>query len=182
MNMPSLDNQWEVVPKQAQVSAHTTALLRSLHFSGVKFLRYFTVDVNNNIRCKVKPVDYLLRNPGTDLDSQVSIAEVCFAGLPFYADYMIEGTGITAQNVLKLQPDLGSFRILPYAQKSAVFMCNLFDQYSNDPSPICTRGLLSKVVQEAAEKHNISFVSTRTQNFSNVGRKKKKKKSILPPT
>jgi glutamine synthetase len=150
--------------KENQESAYATALLRSLHFSGVQFLRYFTVDVNNNVRCKVKPVDHLLKNGNgtTTLDSQVSVAEVCFAGLPHYADHMIDGTGMNARNVLKTQPDLSSFRILPYAPKSALVMCNLLDQYSDEPSPLCTRGLLSKVVKEAAEKHNIAFVSSIT--------------------
>ena len=148
--------------KESQESAYTVALLRSLRYSGVKFLRYFTVDVNNNIRCKVKPVDHLSRKNGTNstLDSQVSIAEVCYGGLPYYADFMIEGTGLDARNVLKIQPDMKSFRMLPYAPKSALVMGNLLDQYSDDPSPLCTRSLLKKVVQKAAEKHNIAFVSS----------------------
>jgi glutamine synthetase len=155
--------------KETQESAYATALLRSLHFSGVQFLRYFTVDVNNNVRCKVKPVDHLLKNANattTTLDSQASVAEVCFAGLPYYSDFMIDGTGMNARNVLKIQPDLGSFRILPYAPKSALVMGNLLDQYSDEPSPLCTRGLLSRVVQEAAEKHNIAFVSSMTSHVA----------------
>jgi glutamine synthetase len=140
-------------------SAYSTALLRSLQFSGVKFLRYFTIDLCNNIRCKVKPIDHLLRAGDVSLEHQVSIAEVCYGGLPFYADLMIEGTGMTARNVLRIEPDLSSFRNLPYAKKSAVVMGNLIDQYSNEPSPLCTRSLLRKVIQEAKEKHNIAFVS-----------------------
>jgi len=145
-------------------SAYATALLRSLHFSGVKFLRYFTVDVCNNIRCKVKPVDHLLllqnnlNGAGVvTLEHQVSIAEICYAGLPYYADAAVEGTDMTARNVLMIQPDLQSFRILPYASKSAIVMGNLMDQYTNELSPLCTRGLLGKVVREAKEKHNIAF-------------------------
>lgn len=146
-------------------SAYATALLRSLHFSGVQFLRYFTVDVCNNVRCKVKPVGHLLQNQ-KGLEGEVSIASVCYAGLPYYADYMIANeTGLDATTVQTVQPDLNSFRILPYAPKSALVMGNLFEQHnsnssSNEPSPLCARGLLRKVVQEAAEKHNIAFVST----------------------
>lgn len=155
---------------QNEKSASAIALLRAMQFGGVKFLRYFTVDVCNNIRCKVKPVDQLLStltNEGSSsssssssgLDYQVSIAEVCYGGLPSYADYMIDGTGLSARNVLTIQPDLNSFRNLPYASKSAIVMGNLVDQYTNEPSPFDTRGLLSKVIQDAAEKHNIAFVS-----------------------
>ena len=151
-------------------SAYTTALLRSLHFSGVKFLRFFTVDVCNNVRCKVKPVDHLLlkkKNNNNNnnvavvssLDYQVSVAEVCYAGLPYYSDHIIDGTGMNAKNVLVIQPDLTSFRILPYAPKSAIVMGNLYDQYTNKPSPFCTRSLLGKVVYDAVEEHNITFVS-----------------------
>lgn len=146
--------------QESEKAAHTQALLRSLHFTGVKFLRFMTVDVCNNIRAKVKPVDLLLSSSDNiSLDNQVSVAEVCYGGLPFYADYMIEGTGMTAQNVLSIQPDLSSFRNLPYSPKSAVIMGNLMDQYTNEPSPLCTRGLLAQVVEKASKEHNIEFVS-----------------------
>ena len=141
-------------------SAYATALLRSLNSSGVRFLRYCTVDACNNTRCKVKLVEKLLSQPRpVTLNDQVSIAEVCHAGLPYYADVMIEGTGTTAKNVLILQPDLSSFRILPYAKKTAIVMGNSFDQFTNEPSPFCSRSLLGRVVREAREQHNIAFVS-----------------------
>lgn len=142
----------------AATSAYTTALLRSLKFAGVQFLRYYTVDACNNIRAKAKPIDRLLRD-NESLDNQVSIAEVCYAGLPHYADFMIDGTGMNAKNVLIVQPDLNSFRILPYAKKSAVVFGNSIDQFTNEPSPLCTRSVLGRVVEEAKEKHNIVFVS-----------------------
>ena len=149
-------------------SAYATALLRSLHFSGVQFIRYCTVDAFNNIRCKGKPVEHLLlQQRGTSdgstssgLEGQVGIAEVCYAGLPYYVDTAIDGTGMTAANVLILQPDLYSFRILPYSPKSAVVMGNSVDQYdAQKPSPFCCRSLLGRVVREAKEQHNIAFVS-----------------------
>ena len=142
-------------------SAYATALLRSLQFSGVKFLRYCTVDACNNIRCKAKPVDQLLlsKHGRVTLNDQVSIAEICHAGLPYYGDAMVEGTGLTAKKVLILQPDLHSFRILPYAPKSAIVMGYSIDQFTNEPSPYCTRSLLRKVVRDAREQHNTAFVS-----------------------
>jgi glutamine synthetase len=169
MASKSINNQNQQEQELLASSAYATALLRSLHFSGVKFLRFYTVDVCNNVRCKVKPVDHLLlknnnnnnnnNNNVLSLDHQVSVAEVCYAGLPYYADYMIDGTGMNAKNVLMIQPDLNSFRILPYSPKSAIVMGNLYDQYTNESSPLCTRSLLGKVVQDAIEKHNITFVS-----------------------
>ena len=144
-------------PKQE--SAYATALLRSLQFSGVKFVRYFTVDLYNNVRCKVKPVDQLLLQSNISLEHQVSVAEVCYGGLPYSADAMTPGTGLNARNVLDIQPDLSSFRNLPYAPKSALVMGNLFNQYTGEPSPLCTRSILQRVLQDAKESHNIEFVS-----------------------
>ena len=142
--------------RKDEKSAYATALLRSLQFSGVKFLRYFTVDICNNIRCKVKPVDQLLKSE--TLDNQVSVAECCYGGLPPSADILIEGTGMmSARNVLTIQPDLQSFRNLPYAPTSAVVIGNLIDQYNNEPSPLDTREVLSRMVRYAAEKYNISI-------------------------
>ena len=144
---------------EAASSAYTTALLRSLRFAGVQFLRYYSVDACNNVRCKAKIVDRLLRDNESSLNNQVSIAEVCHAGLPYYADAMVDGTGMTAKNVLILQPDLNSFRILPYAPKSAAVFGNSVDQFTNEASSLCTRSLLGRVVREAREEHNIVFVS-----------------------
>lgn len=145
-----------------QERAYTTALLRSMQFSGVQFLRYVTVDACNNIRCKVVPVKHLQRtNNNTTtascLNNQVSIASVCYAGLPHFADIMIEGTGMNAKHVLTVQPDLNTFRNLPYARKTALVIGDLLDQYTDEPSPLCTRTLLKSVLQQAAELHNITF-------------------------
>jgi glutamine synthetase len=151
-------------------SAYTTALLRSLQSAGVKFLRYFAVDVCNTVRCKAVPIDHLLRNSHdittmtstrtktTTLNCQVSIAQVCFAGLPSYADNVIEGTGFDAKHVLVIQPDLFSLCILPYAPKTALVLGTLHDQSSGSLSPLCTRGLLANVVRDAASRINLAFV------------------------
>ena len=153
-------------------AAYTTAILRSLKFAGVQFLRYYTVDACNNLRTKAKLVDRLLQE-NASLNNQVSIAEVCYAGLPSYADMMVEGTGMNAKNVLIVQPDLGSFRILPYAPKSAVVFGNSIDQFTNEPSPLCTRSLLGRVIENAREEHNIKFVSeTRRESILFLIRRK----------
>jgi glutamine synthetase len=156
-----------------QQSAYSTALLRSLHYQGVQFLRFVTVDVCNNIRCKVRPISHLLKQKSSTLtlDDQVSVAAICYAGLPYYTGYMIEGTGMSARDVLILQPDLNSFRILPYAPKTAMVMADLQDQYTNETSPLCTRSLLRKVIQTAMEEFNIGFVSG-TLIFSTLSRKR----------
>lgn len=91
----------------------------------------------------------------TTLNNQVSIASVCYAGLPHHADYMVGD--VDAKNVLVVQPDMNTYRVLPYASKTAVVMGNLTDQYTHAQSAMCTRTLLQNVLHEAQENHNIAF-------------------------
>ena len=147
-------HEWN--PPFCNEDAATMALLHTMQFAGVKFLRYLAVDACNSIRCKAVPLQQLIQKKR--LDHQVSIAQVCFAGLPTYGDYMMESTGLDAQQVLTLKPDVGSLRILPYAPTSAVVLGTAVDPTSRRVSPLCTRGLLSRVV-ETARQHGIEFVS-----------------------
>jgi ureidoacrylate peracid hydrolase len=144
---------WDAPPCNEETA--TTALLCALQFAGVKFLRYMTIDAFNSVRCKAVPLHHLSKSGR--LSSQVSIAQVCFAGLPTYGDAVLEGTGLDARRVLRVQPDLSTLRILPYAPSSAVVLGTAWDS-QNMISPLCTRGLLSRVVK-TAENHGIEFVS-----------------------
>jgi hypothetical protein len=145
---------WNAPPCNEETA--TTALLHTLQFASVKFLRYMTIDAFNSIRCKAVSLHHLSKNGR--LSNQVSIAQVCFAGLPTYGDVALEGTGLDARHVLRVQPDLSTLRILPYAPTSAVVLGTAWDS-QNRISPLCTRGLLSRVV-ETARNHGIEFVSS----------------------
>jgi glutamine synthetase len=159
----------------------TTALLRTLQLTGVKFLRYMTVDVCNSIRCKAVPLDHLLlqypprREIGTEQQyhhpvhsAAVSIAQVCMAGLPSFGDLVLaDATGLNAQDVLVIHPDWSTLRVLPYAPKSAVVLGTLHhppkpaalrQPGDGSMSPLCTRGLLQRVVETAELDHDIGFV------------------------
>lgn len=143
------------------------AVLRSLRAAGVKFLRYAIVDAYNTIRCKTVPLPRAFdllpgRTRGNSavngpLDKLVSIAEVCFAGLPPHADVPVLAANLSGRNVLTLQPDLSSLRVLPYAPRTAMVMCTAHNQRTNELSPLCTRGLLERVLQEAREGMGIEF-------------------------
>lgn len=184
MLRPHNDNDADVDENDDQSEAYTLALLRSLKTSGVQFLRYFTVDVCNNIRCKVKPIDHLLFQFEQQNDHHTThqyqqralhryhTAEINCGGLPYHTDAAVLGTGLDATNVVIVQPALQSLRILPSSSnkfksqaasavnKSAIVMGTLLDQYTHQPSPFCTRSVLRRVVREAAVQHNIAFVST----------------------
>ena len=162
------------------VDGLTTALLRTLQLAGVKFLRYMTVDVCNSIRCKAVPLDHLLlqyssRRHGGQQDrhpvhsAAVSLAQVCMAGLPAFGDLVLaDATGLNAQDVLAVHADWSTLRILPYAPKSAVVFGTLHHppkplalRRPDDDgrlSPLCTRGLLQRVVETAQLDYGIGFV------------------------
>eukprot|EP00573_Skeletonema_grethae_P012161 CAMPEP_0201692500 /NCGR_PEP_ID=MMETSP0578-20130828/5347_1 /ASSEMBLY_ACC=CAM_ASM_000663 /TAXON_ID=267565 /ORGANISM="Skeletonema grethea, Strain CCMP 1804" /LENGTH=344 /DNA_ID=CAMNT_0048177881 /DNA_START=73 /DNA_END=1103 /DNA_ORIENTATION=+ len=137
------------------------AIIRSLRAAGVKFIRFATVDAYNTIRCKTVPLAQLSSQRRTTqashpLSNPVSIAEICFAGLPSSAD-VPSAPNLSSRNVLTLQPDFSSLRILPYASKTAMVMCTAHDQQSQDLSPLCTRGLLKRVLHSAKEDLGIEF-------------------------
>lgn len=131
-----------------------TALLRSLRAAGVKFIRFTIVDAYNTIRCKAVPLDVLIER--SSMASPTSIAEVCFAGLPTTMD-VPKAPNLTASNVLTLEPDLSSLQILPYAPRTAMVMCTAHDQLTRNLSPLCTRGLLERVLHAAREEVGLYF-------------------------
>ena len=146
------------------------AIIRSLRAAGVKFLRYTVVDAYNTIRCKTVPISHSISKlPGRTqqysddntshrpLNNATYQAEVCFAGLPSHADVIVPASKLSARNVITLQPDFSSLRILPYAPSTAVVMCTGHNQTTNELSPLCNRGLLERVLQEAREGMGIEF-------------------------
>ena len=146
-------------------------LLHMLQYANVKFLRYATIDASNSMRTKVIPIQRLIKSRDIHgqykLHDQTSIAKVCIAGLPSYADAMVPGSNLTAEHVLILQPDMSSLRILPYTSSSAMVFGTLHqrgvEQTTNDEnilgdvSEYCPRSLLQRVLQTAEDKLGIGF-------------------------
>ncbi|KAL7547645.1 hypothetical protein ACHAWF_010934 [Thalassiosira exigua] len=148
--------------------AYHAAILRSLRAAGVKFLRYTILDAFNTIRCKAVPLQHAMASlPSrtqskagasvSPLDNPVSIAEVCFAGLPTHADVPVPSSNLSARNVLTLRPDFSSLRVLPYAPRTAMIMCTAHNQRTKELSPLCTRGLLERVLCTARERLGVEF-------------------------
>ena len=143
----------------AAQTATTTALtlLTALKAAGVKFIRYCALDASNSTRAKAVPIDRLLADPEQFYDGGLSIAEVCFAGLPSYADHLVPESNLSSARVLTVRPDISSLRILPYNPSSAVVFGTLHDQRTGAPSPLCTRHLLRRVLQTAETVFSLSF-------------------------
>jgi glutamine synthetase len=151
---------------QSSDIASSIALLRTLSFAKVKFIRYLTLDICGNVRCKVIPVEFLRKHPAKLLQG-IALVKVSVGGLPSYADHMVLDSGLTAAGTLLLRPDLATMRILPYAPDSAVVLGTLYEAASasstaDDPMPLlvsdfCCSSLLQRVVQGALVRHNITF-------------------------
>jgi len=142
------------------ILGYQSAVLRSLRAANVKFLRYAILDSFNTVRSKTVPIDHALRilkRGGDPFANPVSIAEVCYAGLPPSADVPVEGAGLTAKNVLALQPDFATLRVLPYSPSTAMVMCTSHDQRTGELSPLCTRGLLGGVMQRGRDDLGLEF-------------------------
>lgn len=133
-----------------------TALLRALKAADVQFLRYITLDAVSSIRCKAIPLSSIDKNCKS-LDNRVSIAEVCFAGLPRHADVIVAATNLSAARVLVIRPDLETLRILPYASASALVFGTAHDQVTGRLSPLCTRGLLARLIETARDDFCLRF-------------------------
>jgi glutamine synthetase len=136
--------------------AYSQALLRTLTYANVKFVRYLAIDLYNTPRCKALPVSFLQKS--ASIDTHVAYAKCVFGGLPSFADVMVEGSGLDTQDhTIVFQPDISTLRILPYSPTSAMVLGILSDQKTGLLSDLCTRGLLQEVVRRAAEEHKIAF-------------------------
>jgi glutamine synthetase len=133
--------------------ATTQALWRALSYANIRLVRFYALDVANHPRCKVVPLDRLRTNDTV----QVNVAQVCFVGMPSYADIPLPDSGFTAAGVVTLQPQLDTIRRLPYAPQSAIVVCNLVDPLTGSPSKICSRTLLQQLLHKAALEYNVSL-------------------------
>lgn len=132
-------------------------MFRSLRVAGVKFVHYTAVDAYNTIRCKAVPLHFHIeKHVSYPITSPVSIAEICFAGCPPSADIPV-APNLTAKNVLALHPDWSSLQILPYSPTTAMVMCTVHNQLTKVLSPLCTRGLLKRVLHAAKENLGLEF-------------------------
>ncbi len=74
-------------------------------------------------------------------------------------DEMKEGTGVdgsslgfltTEQSDMRAIPDLSTFNVLPWDNRTARFICDFYDN-EGKPHPACPRGILKRIIAEAKE-------------------------------
>jgi len=138
------------------------ALVRTLNFANVQFLRFFALDIGGQVRCKVIPLAYLQKHPDK-LTQGVCLVVVCMGGLPSFGDVMQATSGMTAEGTLHLRPDLATLRILPYAPTSALVLGALHSSIDNKNnnntgvSDLCCRSFLQRIVDQALQDHCLKF-------------------------
>mmetsp|Transcript_1501 Transcript_1501/g.2333 ORF Transcript_1501/g.2333 Transcript_1501/m.2333 type:complete len:491 (+) Transcript_1501:162-1634(+) len=142
-------------------SSVALAVLTALNVAGVQFVRFAALDVSNNLRCKLVPLDRLLADP-SKFYSGVGIAEVVLGGLTSREDVPVKGWGDSPARLLSLIPDISSLRILSCNKTTAMVLGTLQQPSADDnlkfsSSPLCTRHLLKRVVQTAEKAFGLAF-------------------------
>lgn len=117
-------------------------VLRLIEENNIKFVRFYYIDNDNVIRGymgNAKTMD-------KDLESGFSIAKA----MPYFTafDHLVPESNFTYCGELRFVPDLDTFRILPYAEKTAGVICD-FKTIDMKPSNACARTKLKNVLSES---------------------------------
>ena len=162
MFCPMTTSKWGKSMNVQPRNFYDETFLHLLKVSGVEFIRFATIDALNNMRCKSIPThrfsSILQKKQQKDVscfDNIVPIAEVCMA---CYNDTVIPETNLSAKNVLVMKPDLSTLSILPFGKsKTAIVFGIMQNQKTKEVSPLCSRGLLARVIQTAINEYHIGF-------------------------
>jgi glutamine synthetase len=111
--------------------------------AGVRLVRFLYVDNGGVIRGKLVHVDDLARRLETGIGLTVAMQAMNML------DQLqpVEGMGPVGE--IRLVPDPGSFKILPYAHNSAAMMCDML-ALDHQPWGACPRSFLKRMIDRAA--------------------------------
>lgn len=116
-------------------------VLKAIKENDIRFVRFYYIDNDNVIR------GYMgnSKSMDKDLESGFSIAKA----MPFFTafDHLVPDSNFTYCGELRFVPDLDTFRILPYAEKTAGVICD-FKTIDMKPSNVCARTKLKQVLQK----------------------------------
>ena len=126
--------------------------------AGVRLVRFLYVDNGGVIRGKLVHVDDLARRLETGIGLTVAMQAMNML------DQLqpVEGMGPVGE--IRLVPDPDSFKILPYAQKSAAMMCDMLT-LDHRRWAACPRSFLKRMIGRAAE-HGLAFQVALENEFS----------------
>mmetsp|Transcript_12492 Transcript_12492/g.23442 ORF Transcript_12492/g.23442 Transcript_12492/m.23442 type:complete len:803 (-) Transcript_12492:61-2469(-) len=163
----SCPSSWNHNSVSQRIGGIEEAILNTLLNANVEFLRFASIDIVNNMRVKAIPVTSLIQSLNGEmsvitptlsmLNGRVCISKASMAAVTCYGDNVVPETGLDTKDVLVLEPDIGTLKILPYSPKSAILFGTLHDQRTGHLSPFCTRGLLARVLETAQEKVGVGF-------------------------
>jgi glutamine synthetase len=115
---------------------------RRLVERGIRFIRYLYVDLDNVIRGRVSRVESF----EADAEGGLTLARVMQSGFTVF-DQLVPTSSFGPAGEVRLMPDLGTLRPLPYAEATAAVLC---EQYVDDaPFELDPRPRLRRLLEEA---------------------------------
>jgi len=117
-------------------------VLQSLKENNIKYVRFLYVDNDNVIRGYMGNA----KSMDKDLDSGFSVSKA----MPFFTafDHLVPDTNFSYFGELRIVPDLDTFRILPYAERTAAVICD-FKTVDLKPSNVCARTKLKEILKQS---------------------------------
>jgi glutamine synthetase len=120
------------------------ALMSQVQTSAVKLVRFLYCDTSSIIRGKATHVERLKPR----LEQGIGLVKGMMS--MNMLDALQSSTGYGATGEVRLVPDPDTFVILPYAQHSAVLLCDLVE-LDHQPWALCPRNILKRQIEKAAQ-------------------------------
>ena len=137
--------------------------IKKINESDTKLIRFLFCDNGGVTRCKAAINHTFQERVKSGIG--ITVAQQVLTPLDLFAD--VEGF-IPAEEVM-LIPDLSTFKILPYANKSAAVLCDIMTA-EGDNSSICPRNFLRRMIKKIEDEYSI-YLKTSFENEFTLFRK-----------
>lgn len=125
-------------------NAVTTSIVAQAHKAGVRLIRFLYTDNGGIIRGKVTNITSLRDR----ISDGIGLTNAMQAMNMLDQLAAVEGMGPVGE--IRLTPDPASFRVLPYAKKTAAMMTDMI-KLDGEPWEACPRSFLKRQMQAAAD-------------------------------
>lgn len=134
----------------AEKTINKEDILKTIEEKGLERVRFLYNDLDGITRGYCSYKDSL----SNDLDSGLAFAKA----MPVFSalDTIAPGSDYDAIGELRCVPDLSSFRVIPYAEKEGLILCD-FKTKDHEDWELCGRTLLSKVLEKSPYKVSACF-------------------------
>lgn len=127
-----------------------TDIMKKIEEKDIKILRLLYIDNDGMIRGYTSQQDTMEKV----LDNGYCIA----SGMPYFTahDTLVEDSELGPVGEFRIVPDMSTFKILPYAQKSAAVITDIKTQ-KFDESEVCSRSSLKRIIENSPFEAYASF-------------------------